>query len=955
MDEAAPQSAPLPPPETAGALLEVVRVLAAEVRPDRTVPVDLDTPLERDLGIDSLMRLELAGRIEDRFGRVLSPGHLEAAVTPRDLLHALGAGAPPPAPAAPAPAAAPGPAAGHPHKARTLIEVLDWFGEAHPERLHIRFYRDDGAGEAITYGGLRDQARRLAAGLQDRGLGPAQPVALMLPTGADYFQAFFGVLLAGGVPVAIYPPARRTQIEDHLLRHRAILENCGAATLITVPEAQGVARLLQAQVPGLRHVVTPAALAAGGGVWRLPPVGPKDLAFLQYTSGSTGRPKGVMLSHANLLANLRAMGRLIQAGPEDVFVSWLPLYHDMGLIGAWLGGLCYAYPLVVMSPLDFLARPRRWLEAIHRHRGTLSASPNFGYELTLNRFAGADLGSLDLSSWRCAFNGAEPVSPATLERFAERFKGAGLRPEALMPVYGLAEATLGAAFPPLGRVWQVDAVDREAFARRGEARPKAPDAPGPPPLRFVACGLPLPGHEIRIVDPRGRELPERREGRVQFRGPSACTGYYRNPEATRALFDGPWLETGDKGYIAGGALHLTGRIKDVIIRAGRNLHPSELEEALGEIPGLRKGSVAVFGSPDPRSGTERLVVLAETRETGEEAHRRLRQAVNALLADLAAGPPDEVLLAPPGSVLKTSSGKIRRSDCRERYESGRIGRGRASPAWQAARLALAGAAPLLRRTRNALGDGLYNARAWLVIALAVPALAAGVLLLPDLERRWAFLQRAARLLLRLMGIPLTVQGASGSGPPQGIVVSNHCSYIDPAVLVAALPGPFSFVAKSELRRPPLVGALLERIGVVFVERFDKRRGAVDARQLQRMAGAGRPLLFFAEGTISRMPGLLPFHMGAFLVAVRAGAAIRPVAIRGTRSILRADTWFFHRGRLRVVPLPPVEPALQTAGGKAGPWGSALDLHHRTREAILRHCGEPDLGTEVSPLLREARG
>ncbi len=952
MDDRNRKTAPPSDPQTAGALLETIRGLAAEVRPDRAaaVPVELDTSLDRDLGFDSLTRMELLERVETRFGLTIDPRDLADAETPRDLLRAVlsGVDPPPPPPTATEVPAGPYPAAGAPHKARTLLDVLDWHAQAQPDRLHIRIYRDDGQGGGMSFADLRGKAEALAAGLQARGLAPGHPVAIMLPTGADYFHAFFGILLAGGVPVPIYPPARRHQLEEHLLRHRAILTNCAAATLITVPEAQGVARLLQAQVPGLKHLVTAAELAAAGGRWRPPPVKDRDLAFIQYTSGSTGRPKGVMLTHANLLANLRAMGRLLRVGPQDVFVSWLPLYHDMGLIGAWLGGLYFAYPLVVMSPLDFLARPLRWFTAIHRHRGTLSAAPNFAYELALKRLAGADLGALDLRSWRCAFNGAEPVSPATLERFAARFQPAGLAPEALMPVYGLAEATLGVTFPPLGRGALIDALDRETFTRTGKARPAESSAERP--LRFVSCGRPLSGHEIRVVDPGGRELPERREGRVQFRGPSACGGYYRNPRVTRALYDGDWLETGDKGYMAAGELYLTGRTTDMIIRAGRNIHPSEVEETLGEIPGIRKGNVAVFGTPDPRSGTERLVVLAETRETGEEAHRRLRAAINARTADLVGGPPDEVVLAPPGSVLKTSSGKIRRAASRERYARGRIGRGRQSFPAQLVRLLAAAIPPLWQRARNGLLTGLYNLTAWLLLALAVPLLAGGVFLLPRLAWRWAFLHGAARLLLRALRLPLTVRGPSPGASPQGLLfVSNHASYIDPMVLVAALPGPVCFVAKAELGAIPVVGAFLRRIGTVFAERFDKHRGATDARRLQHLAAEGRPLVFFAEGTIARMPGLLPFRMGAFLAAARSGRPLVPVTIRGTRSILRADTWFFRRGAVRVTLGAPLSALPEAGGASPRAWERAVDLHKRTREHILRHCGEPDLAAEASPL------
>lgn len=940
--------------ETAAQLLEVIRSLIEEMRPDLPVQASLglDASLDNDLGLDSLTRMELLSRLEERFGVTLSTPAFVEAETPRDLLRAVTDAAGESRSDADTVSARLelGETDALPHEAKTLQEMLAWHAAAHPDRPHIRFYEDNADGRIITYGDLYAGAASIAAGLQRLGVGAGDAVALMLPTEADYFFSFFGALLAGAVPVPIYPPVRRTQLEEHLSRHRAILDNCAATTLITVPEATGFARLLKSHTAALKHLVTASDLSSGGGHFLAPSVDARDVAFIQYTSGSTGDPKGVVLTHASLLVNLRRMGASIKAGPEDVFVSWLPLYHDMGLIGAWLGSLCFAYLLVIMSPLQFLARPRRWLHAIHRHRGTLSAAPNFAYELCLKRLSEADLTDLDLSSWRCAFNGAEPVSPDTLERFCRRLEPAGFRPAALMPVYGLAETSLGLAFPPLGRGWRVDRVSREAFMRSGEAMPAVDTDQHP--LRFVSCGLPLVGHEIRIIDPAGRELPERREGRIQFRGPSACSGYRQNPAATRALFQGDWLETGDKGYIAEGELYITGRTKDIVIRAGRNIYPSELEEALGRIPGIRKGNVAVFGSPDPKSGTERLVVLAETRETAPDTLRRLRAEVNASAVDLIGSPPDEVLLTAPGTVLKTSSGKIRRSASRERYENGKIGDGAPSAARQVVRMALAGVLPALRRMRSAVSAGLYNLYAWLLIGLAVTPLWTTVYLIPRSSWRSSFLQRAARCLVGGLNVRVTVAGRENV--PQDrpcLFVANHASYIDSSLLTAVLPRQLSFVAKAELAAKPVAGAFLERIGTVFVERFDRQKGVADMDRIQQVAASGRVLVFFAEGTISRMPGLLPFRMGAFLTAASAGIPIVPVAVRGTRSILRAGTWFFRRAPVMVTIGRPISSERPSEGGADGDvWTVAVDLHNRTREHLLRYCREPDLSEERSPLL-----
>ncbi len=939
------------PDDTAATLLKVVEALATELHPGRSAarPVTLDSSLDRELGFDSLGRMELLARIERHFAVAVPEGLFTEAETPRDLLRALlGASGPKSGFAAgEVTRAALGEADATPHAARTLVDVLNWHVQYHPDRPHIQFYSDDDAADIITYRQLREGALAVAAGLQQRGLQPGEAVTLMLPTGRDYFFSFYGILFAGGIPVPIYPPVRRTQIEDHLRRQRAILANCLAVMLITVPEAKAVARLLRSQVATLRNVVTVDELTSQAGTYQEPPIGAQDIAFLQYTSGSTGDPKGVILTHANLLANIRVDGEAIQADGNDVFVSWLPLYHDMGLIGAWLGSLYHTPLLVIMSPLAFLTRPQRWLWAIHRHRGTLSAAPNFAYELCLHRIDDPELKGLDLSSWRIAFNGAEPVSPATVQGFCKRFGPYGLRPESLSPVYGLAECSVGLTFPPLHRGPLIDRVQREPLLRAGRALP-ARDSDSKA-LRLVACGKPLAGHEIRVVDPGDRELPERQEGRLEFRGPSATSGYFRNPEDTRRLFHGDWLDTGDRAYIAGGDLYITGRTKDIIIRAGRNIYPQELEQAVGEIPGIRKGLVAAFGSTDPDSGTERLVVLAETRKKDPDELEALRTQINAVAVDLVGTPPDDVVLAPPNTVLKTSSGKIRRAASRELYEGGRIGRAHKAVWWQVTRLALTGLVPQLRRSRREVFAGLYAAYAWTLFWLLAPSVWLAVALLPRPSWRWAMIHAAARGLARASVIPLTVQGL-GHLPSRDrpcVWVVNHASYLDGAVMVAALPRAFSFVAKAELTQQWLAGTFLRRIQTEFVERFDKEQGIADARRLAGAAHLRGPLLFFAEGTFTRMPGLLPFRMGAFVAAVEAGVPVVPIAIRGTRSILRSGSWFPRRGAITVTIGEAIEPV--AAPPAIDPWTQALRLRDAAREHILRHCGEPDLAHEKSPI------
>lgn len=917
-------------------LLSIVDQLVAEVRPAGRSSAGLDSMLDKDLGLDSLARVELLARIELAFDVRLPDDLLGSAETPRDLLAAVAAGSPGATGDAEhgrwtAPEAA---EEGQPDSAATLVEVLQWHVRRHPERPHVLFQRSATETETLSYGQLLATARELAAGLRDIGVVPGQCVALMLPTGLEFFHGFYGILLAGAVPVPIYPPTRTGQIEDHLRRQAGILQNCEAVALISFDAARLVARILSGLAPSLRAVTTPEELRQAGA--SVASAGDhrgraSDIALLQYTSGSTGNPKGVTLDHGNLLANIRAWGQAVALTPADVTVSWLPLYHDMGLIGAWLGSLYHACPLVLMSPLDFLARPERWLWAIHQHRGTVTAAPNFAFELCLRHLDLARLQGLDLSSWRYAANGAEPVAAETLARFASALAPFGLRAEALAPVYGLAECTVGLAVSPPGRGPLIDRVQREALAA-GDAVPAAGDDVHA--LSMVACGLPLPGHEVRIVDEAGRQLPPRRVGRLEFRGPSATRGYYRNVEATEKLIRDGWLDSGDLAYLADGDIFITGRLKDTIIRGGRNLYPYELEEAVGSIPGVRRGCVAVFGVAAAGQGTEKLVVVAESRETDAAARQELVRHINALTVELLGTPPDDVVLAPPHAVLKTSSGKIRRAATREVYcGSGFAGDGRAL--WlQVARLGVAGFWQSLRVALRRGGELLYGGYAWCVYGLLTLPAVAGIMLLPGVERRWRVVGAIARACVRLCGIRLRVTGLEHLPAGPAIFVANHASYVDGIVLAAALPLPLGFVAKQELAAHPLAGPLLRRLGAAFVERFDARQGVDDVRRLAEAAGV-RPLLFFAEGTFTRHPGLLPFRLGAFQIAVQNHLAVTPVALAGTREVLRDESWLPRRAELRVSIGAPIAP---TGEG----WQAALQLRDATRAAILADCGEADL-------------
>ncbi len=911
-------------------LLAIVERLACETHPGNSYAVTLYTSFERDLGLDSLARVELMQRVGKAFSVELPGEALSEADTPLELLRWLGR-APQQQAAENAPTLDAAATIDTPKNAQTLVDVLEWQVARQPDRVHILLQDEQYQEHPIRYRDLLDAARAIAAGLAAQGLQPRQTVALMLPTGRDYLASFFGVMIAGGIPVPIYPPARMARIEDHLKRHARILSSAEAALIITVEQAKPVAVLLQAAVPGLAAIVTPSELYASPASPRYRPQG-GDIAFLQYTSGSTGDPKGVVLTHANLLANIRALGQASLATPDDVFVSWLPLYHDMGLIGAWFGSLYHGIPLVLMSPLAFLAQPSRWLQAIARHRGTISAAPNFAYELCVRHVGDATLAELDLSSWRLALNGAEPVCPATLEAFAARFARCGLRRQAITPVYGLAESSVGLAFPPLERGPRIDLIQREPFTVDNKAVP-ASDA-DVAALPIPSCGRPLSGHEIRIADEAGYELPERCVGRLEFRGPSATAGYYRNPEASGKLFRDGWLDSGDYAYMADGEVYVTGRVKDLIKRGGRSLYPYDLEEAVGKVQGIRKGCVAVFASPDPATGTERLVIMAETRERGESAQAQLRHTLNQTAIDVIGTPADDIVLVPPHSVLKTSSGKIRRLASRDAYEHGKAAKPAVAGWLHAVRIAARFALASVTVGARHIGARAFGCYAWTIfVALILPC--GGLAMLLQRPRQGRRIARfGARTLFRLADVSLSASGIDRLPRQPHVLLVNHASYLDAIALTALLPAVpgYAYTAKREFASQPVMRSFLAALGTLFIERFDARRSTEDVELMTAALRRGENVMVFPEGSFRREAGLRPFHSGALIAAAKAAAPIVVAGLRGTRAALRAGTWWPHR--------VPIEFEVGEVLAPPGlDWSATVRLSTTARAAMAALSGE----------------
>ncbi len=576
-------TAQLDPAIVEAEVLEIVRELLREAgRAGSAAHVTVSSYCERDLGLASLELVELMVRCEARFEIVL-PDHIaEEAETPAGWVKAiLEGGQEAEAKAAYRISPPRLDALSEPVSARTLADVLAQHAEADPGRVHIHLLDGD-SGRGLTYGWLYDEASAVAAGLAEQGLRRDETVAIMLPTSADFFSAFFGVILAGGIPVPVYPPTRPDRIEDYVRRQIVVLRSAAIRFLISFEQIRAVVQILRVNVPSLVDVTTVKDLRQARGRLGLGSVKPSKTAVLQFTSGSTGDPKGVALSHAGVIGNVRAIGAAVEIRPGDAVVSWLPLYSDLGLIGCWLLGLYYAAPITVLSPLDFLKRPERWLWAIHDSRGTLSAAPNFAYELCARRVPAWTLEGVDLSCWRVAVNAGEPVLRETVDRFSGRFARFGFAPEAMLPCYGLAESSVALTVPPPSRLPVRDYVLRDEFETDGRAILAPADSSDS--ICFFSVGPPIPGQEIRVVNERGDDVPDRTIGRLLFRGETAMSGYYRNAEATAAVTrEGGWLDSSDFGYLSGGEFFFTGRSRDTIEKAGRSMSPFDVEAAVGSL------------------------------------------------------------------------------------------------------------------------------------------------------------------------------------------------------------------------------------------------------------------------------------------------------------------------------------------------------------------------------------
>ncbi|MFI6763835.1 fatty acyl-AMP ligase [Micromonospora sp. NPDC050417] len=551
----------------------------------------------------------------------------------------------------------------------TILHALAAQAERSSDASAITLLPEPGRAEPRRYDAVFDNAARCAAALAEQGVGPGDRVLFCLPTNWTFVTAFFGCQLLGAAPTAIAVPAsfgRAAGFDGQLKELLAYLRPAAIIAKAGMIEASGDITdtvLIDGDALETRATSADAPLHP----IRMP--GEDELAFIQCTSGSTGRPKGVMISHANLAANLAQNVAATGWSPEDTVVSWLPLYHDMGLISGIMYPVYTGSNSVLMPPTQFLRAPAEWLRNMSAFGGTVAAAPNFAYGYAADRVRDGDLEGVDLSSWRMAHCGAEPIRRGTIRRFLDRFQPWGLRQNVFMPCYGMAEATLTISMAQPDEPITVDSIDRIAAVVQGRAIDVDPD--DTTGLEVVACGTPIVGTEVRIVDRDDNPLGENQIGDIQFRSPARTIGYFDLPEETAAAIAEPdWWKTGDVGYLRDGRLRITGRANDLIIIRGANYFPSDFEQAAESVTGVRLGTVVAVGHRPENGDSEELHLIVESQLPAEQ-HEPLRQAVRAAVSSRTGVAAAEVHVVPKRSIPKTTSGKLQRSKARRLFVEGR--------------------------------------------------------------------------------------------------------------------------------------------------------------------------------------------------------------------------------------------------------------------------------------------
>ena len=536
-------------------------------------------------------------------------------------------------------------------------------------RYGARFVNRAGEAEFYAYDTILERARAAAAALQARGVAPGDRIAIILPTSIGFFDAFLGSILAGAIPAAMYPPVRLGRLDEYFVRTRTMLDTIGARLLVTDARVGRLLGRAAAGVSTLENRLDVTELARGTATaWKPAPVGVDAPAFLQFSSGTTVEPKAVMVSHRNALANLAMIDLLFQdASPEEAEqggVCWLPLYHDMGLLGCMLLGLYHPGTITYINPEDFIVQPALWLQTLSRYRALCSPAPDFAYGLCYAKIRDEQMAGVDLSHWRFALNGAEPIDAAGMERFCARFARWGFKPEAMTPVYGLAEAGLAVTFSDPRTPPHVREFDRDLLSLEGKAQPGVG-------RKLPSVGRPLPGLQVEIRSERNERLPDGEVGSIMVSGSSVTRGYFGNAERTAAVLRDGWLDTGDLGFFFEGELYISGRQKDLIIIRGRNYAPQEIEALATGTAGLRTGCIVAGGCVIDGEG-EQLVVLAEKDTRSDRPDDQLAADIHARVLQGIGLAPREVVVLRAGTLPRTSSGKLRRAAAMQGYISGTL-------------------------------------------------------------------------------------------------------------------------------------------------------------------------------------------------------------------------------------------------------------------------------------------
>lgn len=551
----------------------------------------------------------------------------------------------------------------------SLGSALEKAAKEHPT-LAYTFQNMKGDETVYTFPQIEEKTAEIAAGLAKRGLIAGDRVGLIIIDPEEFVLTFFATVRLGLIPVPLYPPMALSELDKYVAKIRGIVTNAEAKLLVVSEDVQNVIWQLVDAVPSIQGLTVMRDLLGQPRLHEFPTIDPESTCFLQYTSGSTSDPKGVIVTHRNLEANTQGTVNKFLGFDGEVgakAISWLPLYHDMGLIGFVIAPMFNLFQPVFIPTMRFLKRPNVWMETIHQHRAYVTFCPPFALGLAARRARDKHLERWDLSCLRMVGVGAEPIQPAGVRQFTELFAThCGMKRNVVTPAYGMAEATLAMTLKPFEQPVRFRTVDRETFQDEGRA---SEPIVGLDTLEHVSCGVPLDNHAIAIFDESGREVAEGVEGHIHFRGPSVAAGYFRDPENTRSAFrDDGWLATGDLGYLYDGELWVTGRVKDLVIIRGRNLHPQSIEWALFDVDGVRKGNVVAFSVPG--DGTEELVVAVEVSKPREGLADDIRSVVSAEFNVSV----HDVAVLEPATLPKTSSGKLQRRQTRQLYMNGTLGR-----------------------------------------------------------------------------------------------------------------------------------------------------------------------------------------------------------------------------------------------------------------------------------------